>query len=325
MKVLCSLMLLLGAAALTAATADGRHKLVIIAGKPSHPAGMHEFRAGSMILQRCLAEVGGLVVERHDMGWVKDEATLADADAVVIYADGGKGHPALQGDHLKTLEAMIARGVGFGCMHYGVEVPADQGGEQFKRWIGGHYEHAFSCNPIWEPQFREFPNHPITHGVKPFQISDEWYINMRFAPAFGDGIKPAQQGGNEFVPILVATPPDATRDGPYVYPKGPYPHIQEQKGQPEAVLWSLQRADGGRGFGFTGGHFHKNWANDDFRRCILNALVWVTGIEVPADGIASQLQPGEIERNLDPKPASKPKAKGKTALVPRVFQRGESQ
>src|SRR4051812_41383046 len=97
-----------------AATADGRKKLVIIAGKPSHPPRMHEFHAGSLLLQKCLAGVPGLVVEVADNGWVKDEKTFADADAVVIYADGGAGHPAVQGDHAKTLDALAKKGVGLG-------------------------------------------------------------------------------------------------------------------------------------------------------------------------------------------------------------------
>src|SRR4051794_19682227 len=140
-----------------AATLDGKKKLVLIAGKPSHPPRMHEFRAGSLLLQKCLADVPGLSVEVHDMGWVKDETTFDDADAVVIYADGGAGHPALQGDHLAKLTALIQKGVGFGCMHYGVEVPADRGGPQFKQWIGGYYEDRYSCNPIWEPKFDNLP------------------------------------------------------------------------------------------------------------------------------------------------------------------------
>ena len=37
--------------------------------------------------------------------------------------------------------------------------------------------------------------------------------------------------GLNFVPLLVALPSDAVRDGPYVYPKGPYPHIQASKGR----------------------------------------------------------------------------------------------
>ncbi len=303
----------------SAVTPEGKQKLVFIAGKPSHPPGMHEFRAGSLLIEKCLKEVPGLVVDRHDLGWVQDEATFADADAVVIYADGGKGHPAVQGTHLETLRGLIAKGVGFGVMHYGVEVVPELGGKEFTEWLGGHYENSFSCNPIWEPEFTKFPEHPITRGVKPFQIDDEWYFNMRFRPAFGDGIVAAQDGATKFVPILIATPPDATRDGPYVYPKGPYAHIQAEKGAAESMMWSVERADGGRGFGFTGGHFHKNWGNGEFRKTILNALLWVSKVEVPVSGVESVVTDEDLAQNLDPKPAPKPK---KTAMeVPKVFQR----
>ena len=104
-----------------------------------------------------------------------------------------------------------------------------------------------------------------------------------------------------FVPILSATPSDATRDGPYVYPKGPYPHIQAAKGRLETMMWAVERKDGGRGFGFTGGHFHDNWGNEPFRKVVLNALVWLAKAEVPADGVASHLSDDDLHANLDPK------------------------
>src|SRR3954454_19485727 len=97
-----------------AATAGGRRKLVLIAGKPSPPPRMHEFHAGSLLLQKCLADVPGLVVEVHEMGWVKDDKTLDDADAVVIYADGGKGHPVLDDYNLARLQGMAQKGAGVG-------------------------------------------------------------------------------------------------------------------------------------------------------------------------------------------------------------------
>jgi hypothetical protein len=53
------------------------------------------------------------------------------------------------------------------------------------------------------------------------------------------------------------------------------------------VAWAYERPDGGRGFGFTGGHFHKNWQQDDFRKLVLNALVWTARGEVPPAGVAS--------------------------------------
>jgi len=95
------------------------------------------------------------------------------------------------------------------------------------------------------------------------------------------------------------------RDGPYVYPKGPYPHIQAAKGRAETMMWAYDRPDGGRGVGFTGGHTHRNWLNDDFRKVVLNALLWVCKAEVPADGVQSRVTEEEIRENLDPKPAKK--------------------
>ena len=187
-------------------------------------------------------------------------------------------------------------------MHYGVEVVPAQAGAEFKRWIGGHYEHMFSCNPMWEPSFTEFAEHEITRGVKPFQIKDEWYINMRF---IGDisGNASKNLEGAIFTPILVAAPSSEVRNGPYVYPKGPYTHIQASMGRAEAMMWALERADGGRGFGFTGGHFHDNWGNENFRKVVLNAMLWLAKVTVPVDGVSSSVSQEQLNANLDPKPA----------------------
>ena len=86
-------------------------------------------------------------------------------------------------------------------------------------------------------------------------------------------------------PILVAKPDDETRQGESSpRPAGPYKHIVEAKGRDEVLAWAVERPDGGRGFGFTGGHFHKNWGNDDFRTLVLNAILWTAKLDVPSDG-----------------------------------------
>ena len=281
-------------------------KLVMIAGPVSHPPLMHEFRAGSMLLQKRLDVVPGLKTTLVTNGWptkivagkrVDDNAVFEGADAIFIYADGGPNHLAVRPERLEFLRGLMRKGVSLGCAHYAVEVTPDRGGAEWKEWIGGHYENAFSCNPIWDADFITIPVHPITRGVKPFKTKDEWYFNMRF-----------RDGKSGVADILVATPSDAVRDGPYVHPKGPYPHIQAAKGRPETMMWAVERADGGRGFGFTGGHFHLNWQNDDQRRLMLNALVWLAKLEVPADGITSApVDDVEIMQNLDEKKQSAPK------------------
>jgi len=50
------------------------------------------------------------------------------------------------------------------------------------------------------------------------------------------------------------------------------------------------------------------------RKAVLNALVWVTKLEVPADGVASKVTEEELAQNLDPKPAPKPKTAALQAL-----------
>lgn len=265
-------------------------KLVLIAGTPSHPPGMHEHNAGVQLFHQFLRNVPGLDVSFVLNGYPEDDAILDDADGILCYADGGKRHPLIQGDRIARLNTLLAKGVGLFCLHFGVEVPKGPEGDTFRDWIGGCYEHEWSCNPMWEADFKQLPEHPITRGVKPFAIFDEWYFNMRFRPEMV-GV----------VPILTATPTDATRNGPYVYPKGPYPHIQEAKGRPEHLMWATERPDGGRGVGFTGGHFHRNWHHDEFRKLVLNALLWISKVDVPAEGVASAVTEADMAKNLDPK------------------------
>ena len=264
-------------------------KVVFIAGHGSHSRGAHEHWAGLLLLKKCLANVPDLEISLHYL-WPKDPSVLQDADAIVIYADGGAGHPALQGDHLKQLAAAIARGAGFGCIHYAVEVPKNHGGKEFLDWLGGYFETYWSVNPFWEAQFKSFPDHPVARGLKPFKILDEWYYHMRFQP-----------GMKGVTPILSALPPPSTlkrRDGPHE--NNPYvrKEVLEQK-KPQHVMWVYERPDGGRGFGFTGGHSHKNWAEDNFRKAVLNAILWIAHMDVPPNGVASKVTEKDIEETLN--------------------------
>ena len=300
MKTVFRVLALVCLSVLSAAAADKR--IILIAGRPSHPPGMHEFRAGSLLLQKCLAATPGVTVQVYSNGWptkvegtntVDDNSVFDGVAAVLIYADGGGGHPAVQRDHLKILDGLAAKGVGLGFAHYGVEVVAGEPGAAMQRWVGGYYENAFSVNPMWSPNYEKFPHHPIARGVKPFSNRDEWYFNMRWVE------DPAAKA--RVMPILVATPSDEVRKGPYVYPAGPYPHIVAASGREETLMWAFERPDGGRGFGFTGGHTHKNWGNDSQRKLLLNALLWAAKVEVPANGVESTVTEEDLMQNLDPK------------------------
>ena len=58
----------------------------------------------------------------------------------------------------------------------------------------------------------------------------------------------------------------------------------------ETIAWAVERKDGGRGFGFTGAHFHKNWRIEPFRKMVLNAIVWAARAAVPEDGVESVVE-----------------------------------
>lgn len=264
---------------------DNRKKIVLIAGPNSHGNGEHEFEAGTYALRRCLDKVPTVVATHYFKGWPQNDPTAFDnADAVIIYCDGGGGHQLLKDKRLETVQALAKKGVGLGFMHYGVEVPKDKGGDAFLELIGGHYQHEFSCNPMWEPDYQKFPDHPIARGVKPFSTRDEWYFNMRF-----------REDQSGIVPILKAAPSDKVRDGPYVWPAGPYAHIVANKGRAETMMWVVDNAGANRGYGYTGGHFHKNWAEPNTRKVVLNAMLWIARAEVPENGVESE--PTDLELN----------------------------
>ena len=278
------------AAALTASAGD--NKIVFLAGPPSHGRGDHEHRAGCLLLKSCLDNVPGVLSEVHSNGWPRDPAAaFAGAAAVVIYSDGGEAHPFLRDDRLKTIGALMQKGVGLACLHYAVEPTKTAGQREFLEWIGGCFETDWSVNPTWRADFKLLPAHALTRGVSPFAITDEWYFHLRF-----------RDGRKGVLPILLAVPPPATMNRPDGAHSGnPAVRHAVNRGLPQILAWGCERPDSGRGFGFTGGHFHRNWANDDYRRLVLNAILWTAKVEVPPAGVESQVTEPALQRNLDRK------------------------
>ncbi|CAA6689931.1 MULTISPECIES: ThuA domain-containing protein [unclassified Lentimonas] len=290
------LSLILGFCGVQAAFAETTKDIIFLAGKKSHGYGAHEHRAGSMLLARCFNE-SGLDVKASVVDNGAWPETDEMPDAIVMYCDGFKRHMAKE--HQDEIQTWVDAGVGVSCLHFGVEVEPDVLGQQFLDWIGGYFEIGWSVNPHWDAEFTEFPEHPITNGVQPFTIRDEWYYHMRFQPEMM-GV----------TPILSALPPVSTltsRAKDKNRGSNPAVMAEVSAGQKQHVAWAYERPDGGRGFGFTGGHFHKNWQQDDFRKLVLNAVLWTAKGEVPDDGVLSRTPTdAELELNQDyPKPKKK--------------------
>lgn len=268
---------------------DGKKQVVFIAGRQSHDYGSHEHFAGSKILAE--------VVENSDPnvqctvlrnGWPQDDSLLDQADTIVIYSDGGGGHPSLP--HLPRLKKQMDRGAGFVCIHYAVEVPKDRGGPEFLEWLGGYFETHWSVNPHWDAKFETLPTHPITTGVKPFETRDEWYFHMRFP-----------EGMKGVTPILSAVAPDHTMSRP----DGPHsgnPAVRKEVAMkiPQHVAWATERPGGGRSFGFTGGHFHWNWGRTEPTKLVANAILWTAKAKIPDGGaVVAPKSVEQLKENQD--------------------------
>jgi len=281
---------LLGAPWQVAAAEAAGKKIVFLPGRGSHGWGAHVHRGGCLLLAQCLtASLPGVQTVVHPDGFPSDPAVLDGVAAVVIFCDGnGVIGPTA---NYQALDARAKKGLGIAFLHYSLDV-GKENGKYLLDWIGGYYEQFWSINPTWTAKFTSLPDHPVARGVRPFTLHDEWYYHMRF--------RDRMQG---VTPILSAVPPEHTREGP----DGPHsgnPQVRARKGLPEHLAWAFQRPEGGRGFGFTGGHFHWNWAYDDFRKVVLNGIAWIAGIDVPAGGIPSKTPtPEDLEANQDsPRP-----------------------
>jgi hypothetical protein len=267
-------------------------KIVFIAGRPSHGPKEHEHRAGSMLLAKSLNAGAGdrFYATVYSYGWPSDPTKFQNADAIVMYCDGGGGH--MVNPHLAEVDAAQARGIGVGAIHYGVEVDKGPSGDAFLKWMGGYFEPNWSVNPHWEADYKTFPQHAVSRGVEPFKANDEWYYHMRF-----------REDMKGVTPILTALPPKSTlsrADGPH---EG-NPAVREaiEKGEPQHMMWVSENDNGSRGFGFTGAHFHKNWQDDNFRKVVLNAVAWIAKAEVPPGGIKTPTpSEADMQANLDKK------------------------
>jgi hypothetical protein len=254
------------------AAPDDVVKIVFIGDAGTHgPTGNHEFVAGSIYLARTLNEAHSNVhaVVHSTNNWPTD---LSHADAVIVALNHG-GRAAVDPE----IFSAVRKGAGFMAIHYGVEVNKGEQGDNYLKWMGGYFETFWSVNPSWTPQFETIPEHPTTRGVRPFSVEDEWYYHMRFAPEM-----------RGVTPILSATAPLSTvAKEPSERGGNADVHAAVSKGEPQHVAWAYERPEGGRGFGFTGFHRYANLENDDFRQLLVNAAAWVSGLDIPEDGVSS--------------------------------------
>lgn len=249
-------------------------KIVLIAGKKSHERGMHEYIKTVRLLKAMLdhSNVKGIQTEIHLDGWPKNPATLDNAALILTISDGQDGElfspvPFMTPQRMAIMEKQMKRGCGFATLHFSTFTP-DEYGPQILEWGGGYFDwqdetgkkNWYSAIKTAESEVKlASPAHPVSSGVKPFHIKEEFYYNIRFGA-----------GDPRLTPIIEV------------------PELGGRNLNGNVVAWAVERKDGGRGFGTTMGHYYANWQNAGFRKLMLNAIVWAAGAQVPKGGVESR-------------------------------------
>ena len=247
--------------------------VLFVTGRDTHGWGIHDHNPSTAVLSESLKKAMGDSVEIKEVwnAW-PTEGDFAKADVCVIYSDGW-GSSVIKGPkRLNQIESFMNAGKGMLRIHWATG--SHRKDNQISRTLfGGNMEDKYSVHStIWHQKFA-LGTHPITSGMKPFELVDECYFFMHWVDENKTGI----------TDILTAKP------GPQFKARSVTPKARESlnRDEPQTLAWAFERPQGGRSFSYTGGHFHWDWANDNARKMILNAIVWAGGYEVPKGGVNS--------------------------------------
>jgi type 1 glutamine amidotransferase len=248
------------------------HVLVVV-GPSEHPPGTHEVAATGALIERLLRESKRIDPPKVSVvsQWPDDAALLDTVSSVVFLGDFFP--PSRMKDKeriLQQLGEMAKRGCGMVCVHFATglkqqDVTPD-GHHPLLDWTGGYFAnrcaHHQSVAKIFESTIEpaERP-HAVLGGWKSFRIDDEPYYEMYFGP---------EEIHERLIPFATAMiPPEAPRR--------------------QLVAWGIERSDGGRGAAIVMPHYFRNWLDPNMRTLILNLIVWSAKIDVPSEGVDSQL------------------------------------
>jgi type 1 glutamine amidotransferase len=220
-------------------------KILLVASQPDHPWATHMYEHECKLLGKCLENVPG-VRAITSVGWPRDDARLMDVKAIVFYCKHA-GDILLDEARRQECERLLREGAGLTAIHWSTGADVKYG-PAYLDVLGGWFNRAHSGLSTGESWLSKAdPKHPICNGWQEWKIRDEFYLNLRFH-------KDAR-------PLLTVK-------------------VAGMEG------WTLERpeSNGGRSFGTTLGHFHDNFARDDFRRLLVNGILWTAHVEVPKEG-----------------------------------------
>jgi type 1 glutamine amidotransferase len=230
--------------------AEPRRLLLVGQGPDNHPAGTHEYLAGVERLAKLLEPTADLKVNvvSGDEPWTDGAKLISDTDGIVIFLSEGAKWCVADPRRYEALTQLASRGGGFVALHWAMGTREAEPIAPFLKLFGGCHGGPDRKYQVVRTELRPAaPAHPITAGIAPLQVRDEFYYRLKFVDAT-PGIEP----------VLRAAIDD----------------------QPETVAWAWQRPDGGRSFGFSGLHFDDNWQIPEYPRLLKQAVLWTMKLPV---------------------------------------------
>jgi len=239
-----------------------RRRVVLLGQKPdSHPATTHEYMAGVQILGTLLARSPGVqtIVVQADSPWKEGPELLDNADAAVIFLTEGAKWVTADADRLAAFQRLAKRGGGLTCLHWGMGTREAEPIVDFTSLFGCCHGGPDRKYKVISLKARPASNpHPVLSGIGPFDVHDEFYYALK---------RPAADLNIHVTPLI---------------------HV-EIDGADHMVAWGAERGDGGRSFGFSGLHFHENWKLVEYRRLVLQGILWTLKSPIPEGGLPVDL------------------------------------
>jgi type 1 glutamine amidotransferase len=242
--------------------ADQPVKILLIGKDLDHPRNTHTYMSDCVLLAKCLRQTPGVETVVSN-GWPKDPAVLKDVKAIVLHTRLG-GTVLFRGPQHREAEELVKNGVGLTAIHWGTGAETSEG-DQWLHAMGGWFNaerDGFSRYLVQTSRLhRADPAHPISRGWNDYELREEYYFKLRFLP--------------DARPVMTTVIEGET------YPIG----------------WAYERPDsnGGRSFGFVGGHFHDNFGEKAFRQGVVNGILWTAHIEVPKNGAPIAISAKDME------------------------------
>ena len=234
---------------------QGRRVLLLGQGPDGHPFATHEYMAGVNLLARLLQRAEGVqpIVVQADGEWEQGPELIDGADGVVLYLSEGARWLQQDRQRLAAFRRLAERGGGLAAIHWGMGTKDARYIDAFRDLFGGVHggpDRKYKVDDF-TVQIADL-THPIARGLGPFTVREEFYYKIKFVRPF-----------DEITPLL----------------RGPV------ENESETVAWAWERPDGGRSFGFTGGHFHENWERPEYRRLVAQGIVWTLSVDMPEKGL----------------------------------------